>query len=108
MDQRRRRARARVWLIEDVGSRPLAMLVLDDDWVDQLYVDPALTGRGLGSRLVELAKARRPAGLQLWTFATNIEAQRFYLRHGFVVAEATDGSGNEETAPDIRFVWTAP
>lgn len=97
-----------VWLMEGADSRPLAVLVLDDDWVDQLYVDPAATGSGLGSRLIELAKSRRPAGLQLWTFATNTGAQRFYRRHGFTVAETTDGSGNEEKAPDIRFVWTAP
>lgn len=97
-----------VWLMEDTDSRPLAVLVLDEDWVDQLYVDPAFTGRGWGSRLIELAKSRRPGGLQLWTFATNTGAQRFYLRHGFAVAETTDGSGNEEKAPDIRFVWTAP
>ncbi len=97
-----------VWLVEDAGSRPLGVLVLDEDWVDQLYVDPSFTGMGWGSRLIQLAKSRRPAGLQLWTFVTNTEAQRFYLRHGFVVAETTDGSGNEEKAPDIRFVWTAP
>jgi GNAT superfamily N-acetyltransferase len=94
--------------MEDIDSRPLAVLVLDDDWVDQLYVDPAFTSRGLGSRLIELAKSRQPAGLQLWTFATNTGAQRFYLRHGFIAAETTDGSGNEEKAPAIRFVWTAP
>ncbi|MEV4512252.1 GNAT family N-acetyltransferase [Dactylosporangium sp. NPDC049525] len=97
-----------VWLMEDADSRPLGVLVLDEDWVDQLYVAPACTGMGLGSRLIELAKSRRPAGLQLWTFVTNTAAQRFYLRHGFTVAETTDGSGNEEKAPDIRFVWTAP
>ena len=97
-----------VWLTEDGAGRALAVLVLEDDWIDQLYVAPAFTGRGLGSQLVELAKTRRPAGLQLWTFATNTGAQRFYLRHGFVVAERTDGSGNEEKAPDIRFVWPDP
>ncbi|MEG3632612.1 GNAT family N-acetyltransferase [Micromonospora palythoicola] len=96
-----------VWLMEDGDGRPLAVLVLDEGWVDQLYVDPACIGRGLGSQLIEFAKSRRPAGLQLWTFATNIGAQRFYLRHGFRVAETTDGSGNEEKAPDIRFVWSA-
>jgi GNAT superfamily N-acetyltransferase len=97
-----------VWLVEDADSRPLGVMVLDGDWVDQLYVEPGFTGMGLGSRLVELAKSRRPAGLQLWTFATNTAAQRFYLRHAFIVAEMTDGSGNEEKAPDIRFVWTGP
>jgi ribosomal protein S18 acetylase RimI-like enzyme len=69
---------------------------------------PGWTGRGLGSRLVELAKARRPTGLQLWTFTANIRAQRFYERHGFVLAETTSGSGNEEQAPDSRFVWAGP
>jgi|SRR4051812_33326016 len=97
-----------VWLTEDADSRPIAVLVLHDDWVDQLYVDPAFTGRGVGSRLIELAKSRRPAGLQLWTFVTNTGAQRFYRRHGFVVAETNDGSGNEENAPAVRFVWAAP
>ncbi|GIJ75515.1 hypothetical protein Voc01_104320 [Virgisporangium ochraceum] len=97
-----------VWLAEDADGVPLAVMVLDGDRVDQLYVAPGFTGMGLGSRLVEHAKARRPAGLQLWTFVTNTAAQRFYLRHGFVVAEATDGSGNEEQAPDVRFVWTGP
>jgi len=95
-----------VWLAEDDDGRPLAVLVLDGDWIDQLYVAPGRTGGGVGSQLVDLAKARRPEGLQLWTFAANTGAQRFYLRHGFVAAEATDGSGNEEKAPDIRFVWT--
>jgi GNAT superfamily N-acetyltransferase len=97
-----------VWLAEDAGGRTLGVLVLDQDWVDQLYVDPDFTGMGLGTRLIELAKSRRPAGLQLWTFASNAGAQRFYRRHGFLEAERTDGSGNEEKAPDIRFVWTAP
>jgi GNAT superfamily N-acetyltransferase len=94
-----------VWLAESDEDQVLAMLVLDGGWIDQLYVDPIWTGKGLGSRLVELAKSRRPAGLQLWTFVTNVGARRFYERHGFVVAEMTDGSGNEEKEPDIRLVW---
>ncbi|MEV0901848.1 GNAT family N-acetyltransferase [Actinoplanes sp. NPDC049802] len=97
-----------VWLTEDSDGRPLAVLVLDGDWIDQLYVDPPVTGRGLGSQLVDLAKTRRPAGLRLWTFASNAGARRFYARHGFTEAETTDGSGNEEKAPDIRLVWAPP
>jgi GNAT superfamily N-acetyltransferase len=94
-----------VWLACARDAALLGMMVLNGDWVDQLYVDPARTGNGIGTRLLNLAKQRRPDGLQLWTFESNTRAQRFYERHGFAVAEHTDGSANEERAPDIRYVW---
>jgi GNAT superfamily N-acetyltransferase len=95
-----------VWVVDADGEQRLsAVLVLEEDWIDQLYVAPDSWGRGLGGDLVTLAKQRRPRGLQLWTFVSNEGAQRFYRRHGFVEAQRTDGSGNEEGAPDIRFVW---
>jgi 8-oxo-dGTP pyrophosphatase MutT (NUDIX family)/GNAT superfamily N-acetyltransferase len=75
------------------------------DWIDQLYLDPAWIGRGLGERFVEVARQRRPGGLQLWTFAVNVPAQRFYERLGFVEVERTSGAGNEERSPDIRYEW---
>ncbi|PAU45909.1 GNAT family N-acetyltransferase [Streptomyces albireticuli] len=73
--------------------------------VDQLYLAPAWRGRGLGDRFLSLAKERFPAGLELWTFQINTPAHRFYERHGFTAAERTDGSGNEEREPDVRYVW---
>lgn len=94
-----------VWLACADNRVPLGLMVLDGDWVQQLYVDPPWTGRGLGTRLLELAKQRRPEGLQLWTFASNVRAQRFYERNGFSIEERTDGSGNEEHAPDLRYAW---
>jgi GNAT superfamily N-acetyltransferase len=94
-----------VWLAFADHGALLGLMVLDGDWVEQLYMDPAWTGRGLGTRFVELAKQRRPGGLQLWTFVSNARAQRFYERHGFAVEERTDGSGNEEKAPDLRYAW---
>ena len=96
------------WLAVADDGTVLGLMVLDGDWIEQLYMDPAWTGRGLGTRFVELAKQRRPGGLQLWTFVSNVRAQRFYERHGFTVAERTDGSGNEEKAPDLRYVWRPP
>jgi GNAT superfamily N-acetyltransferase len=77
-----------------------------NQWINQLYVDPRHTGRGLGSRLVEVAKSVYPEGLDLWTFAANTGARRFYERHGFVAIASTDGD-NEERAPDIRYHWSA-
>lgn len=99
--------RREVWVAETDERLLVGLLVLeDDDWVDQLYLDPEWTGRGIGSQLVEVAKRRRPDGLQLWTFASNRGAQRFYERHGFAVVERTGGSGNEERSPDVRYVWS--
>jgi GNAT superfamily N-acetyltransferase len=79
--------------------------VLGDEELDQLYVDPPWRGHGIGDRLVELAKQRRATGLELWTFQVNAPARRFYERHGFVEAERTDGTRNEEREPDVRYVW---
>ena len=87
------------------GSDVVGVLALAPGWVEQLYVHPRAQGRGIGSALLDVAKARNPAGLQLWTFQVNVGARRFYARHGFVEAEHTDGANNEEREPDIRFVW---
>jgi GNAT superfamily N-acetyltransferase len=96
-----------LWVAEDRAGALAGILVLDGAWLDQLYVEPALTGRGIGGRLLELAKRERPEGLRLWTFASNTRAHRFYERHGFVEARRTDGRDNEEGAPDILYVWPA-
>lgn len=94
-----------VWICAAADGPLLGMLALDAEWLDQLYVLPGHTGRGIGSALLDLAKTLRPAGFGLWTFAGNLSAQRFYRRHGLVEMERTDGSENEEGAPDIRFVY---
>ena len=87
------------------GESVLGLLTLHDDFIDQLYVASGAQRSGLGMRFIDLAKQLRPEGLQLWAFVTNGPAQAFYAKHGFVEAERTDGSSNEERSPDIRFVW---
>jgi GNAT superfamily N-acetyltransferase len=94
-----------LWVAEDPTGSLAGILVLDGPWVDQLYVEPTITGRGVGAGLVQLAKRERPDGLRLWTFASNPGAQRFYESHGFVATRRTDGRDNEEGAPDILYVW---
>lgn len=97
-----------VWVVDHSTphshDRVLAVLVLDDSWIDQLYVDPAATGRGVGAQLVSLAKDLRPQGLDLWTFQSNVRACRFYERQGFVALPGTT-SDNEERAPALRYCW---
>jgi GNAT superfamily N-acetyltransferase len=92
-----------LWLAESDDGL-LGLLVLDGDWVDQLYVEPGRTGQGVGTTLVEHAMRQRPAGLELWTFQSNAGARRFYERLGFTAAETTEGD-NEEGAPDVRYIW---
>ena len=92
------------WVAELDGA-VVAFCSLREGWIEQLYVAPGHTGGGIGSRLIELAKSRQPEGLQLWTFQVNVGARRFYERHGFRAVELTDGAGNEERQPDVRYAW---
>lgn len=98
--------KSEVWVLDRSGIGIVALMVLDPGWIEHLHVDPGLTGRGLGSRLVSFAQERSPEGLELWTFQSNEGARRFYERHAFVAVEMTDGD-NEEGQPDVRLRWSS-
>ena len=95
-----------LWVIAP-GDHPVALLVLEGDWINQLYVDPPWTGQWLGSMLIDLAKELHPEHLDLWTFQSNTAARRFYERHGFVAIDTTEGE-NEEHGPDVHYRWSNP
>jgi len=97
-------AQREAWLAWE-DETALGLLVLDGFEVDWLFVDPVAQSRGVGSALIEHAKACSPSGLTLWVFESNRRAQAFYERHGFVIVDRTDGADNEEKAPDIRYAW---
>jgi GNAT superfamily N-acetyltransferase len=78
---------------------------LDGDWLTHLYVHPDEIGTGVGHALFEHVTTLRPKGFQFWVFQQNERARRFYEAHGAVAAEFTDGSGNEEKTPDVRYEW---
>jgi chorismate mutase len=80
-------------------------LDLERATVHSLYVAPRAQRTGVGTALVELAKARRPGGFDLWVFVTNTPARGLYRARGLVELETTDGSDNEEHAPDVRMAW---
>ena len=92
-----------VWVAES-GGAPAGFIAFGNGWVNHLYVAPAFQGRGVGSRLLDVAKRASPS-LQLWAFEANGPAIRFYERRGFRVAERTDGAANEARMPDVRMTW---
>jgi GNAT superfamily N-acetyltransferase len=92
-----------VWVADSQGEVK-ALMVLEDEWIDQLYVEPASTGKGIGGTLLGHAMRLRPTGLTLWTFQSNLRARHFYEAHGFVATVSTTGD-NEERVPDVCYEW---
>ena len=93
-----------VWLAE-VDGAPVGYARTTATWLDDLYVAPSHARQGVGGALLDLVKAQRPDGFCLWVFEMNVPARAFYARHGLVELERTDGSANEEQAPDVRLAW---
>jgi 8-oxo-dGTP pyrophosphatase MutT (NUDIX family) len=92
-----------VW-VADVDGVVVGQIMLAPGWLHHLYIDPSWIGRGLGDEFMALARQRQPEGVQLWAFQSSARARRFYERHGFRAVEFTDGEGNEERWPDVRYV----
>ena len=93
-----------VALAESVIVGALAVSMQDEvTWVDQLYIQPGHVGQGIGATLLALVVAAASGPIRLHTFQQHKRARRFYERQGFVAIEFTDGSGNEEKCPDVRY-----
>jgi putative acetyltransferase len=92
-----------VWVAGSNGD-PVGFCAFREGWVDHLYIKPTRQRRGIGSLLLAKAMARY-SPLRLWAFQRNVDAIRFYLRHGFHEIERTDGSRNEEHEPDVLLAW---
>ncbi|TGT39433.1 GNAT family N-acetyltransferase [Mesorhizobium sp. M8A.F.Ca.ET.165.01.1.1] len=89
--------------VAEDGADIVGFIAVIGDWVEQLYLDPASTGQGIGSRLLMDATAALPQ-VKLHCFQANTGARRFYERHGFQAEAFGDGTTNEEGLPDILYV----
>jgi GNAT superfamily N-acetyltransferase len=90
-----------MWVAERNGEL-LGFATCTPTFLDSLYIRPDLKGQGIGSLLLDVVDATHPDGYELWVFESNTGARRLYERRGLVVVERTDGSGNEEKAPDLK------
>jgi GNAT superfamily N-acetyltransferase len=92
-----------VWVAE-TGGEVVGYVAFNDGWLSHLFVHPKHQGRGLGAALLAHVMADRRER-QLWTFQRNARARAFYEQHGWVLAELTDGQGNEQKEPEVRYFW---
>lgn len=91
-------------IVATIEARVVAFLAISGSYIDRLYVDPAMQRRGVGSRLIEHAKAMSPKGLELHTHQQNLMGRAFYERHGFVAVKFGI-SPPPESAPDVEYHW---
>lgn len=96
-----------LWVTEQKDEL-LGFLALRDEWVDHLYIRPDWYRRGIGTRLLDIAKRHRPDGLRLFCFQCNLRARAFYDAKGLVIIRSSDGSENEEREPDLEYAWREP
>ena len=93
-----------MWVAERDGA-PVGFMALSPGWVEQLHVAPADQRTGVGSALLDHAKARM-RDIRLHTHVANAQARAFYAKHGF--EEIAFGVSPEpECAPDVLLRWTA-
>jgi ribosomal protein S18 acetylase RimI-like enzyme len=71
--------------------------------ISHLFVHPDHQGQGVGAALLDDAIKRYGAPLFLWVFEANARARALYESRGFKVTDRTDGSGNDEKLPDMRY-----
>jgi ribosomal protein S18 acetylase RimI-like enzyme len=92
----------------EIDGRVLGFAVVKGNELDALYVAPEDQRQGVGSALFVKAQDERPNGFQFWVFRDNRRARRFYEAHGSHALHETDGAGNEERTPDVRYEWLPP
>ncbi|MBU1175615.1 MAG: GNAT family N-acetyltransferase [Alphaproteobacteria bacterium] len=87
-----------------LDKRACGFIAVENGWIRQMHVDPGHFGKGVGTALIRDAQSCNHQ-LELWCFQNNKRARQLYERFGFAGVEFTDGAGNEEKTPDVRYVW---
>lgn len=91
-----------VWVA--VEREIAGFLAIAGERLGWLYVDPASQRRGIGTALLDKAKALSPEGLTLFTHQRNERARAFYERRGFRAVKF-GVSPPPESEPDLRYRW---
>lgn len=84
-------------------NKVVGIIAFNANEINQLYIHNDYQGKGLGKRLLDMAKANSKGSLVLYTFEVNRKAQQFYERNGFKIIGR--GHENEENLDDIKYEW---
>jgi ribosomal protein S18 acetylase RimI-like enzyme len=88
------------------GGTMAGFVAASPNSIAQLYVFRGHQRRGIGTRLLDLAKRASDGSLWLYTFARNARARAFYEKHGFrAVAHGFEPTWQMD---DVRYEWTRP
>lgn len=72
---------AETWVVEESGNL-IGFISLLGNYIGALFVTPTKQGKGVGTKLIELAK-REKEQLSVGVYNKNIDAKRFYIKSGF-------------------------
>ncbi|ALC85449.1 GNAT family acetyltransferase [Bacillus sp. FJAT-22090] len=86
-----------------IDEEVVGMIAYNERAISQLYIHIDYQGIGIGHTLLDRVKAQSSGRLTLYTFEVNVNAQRFYEKHGFEIIGR--GHENEENLPDIQYEW---
>lgn len=85
------------------NNKVVGIIAFNGNEINQLYIHNDYQGKGLGKKLLRMAKINSKGRLTLYTFEVNHKAQRFYERNGFKIIGR--GHENEENLDDIKYEW---
>jgi ribosomal protein S18 acetylase RimI-like enzyme len=86
------------------NGAPVGFMAIAGGHLNYLYVDPPKQGQGIGTMLLDEARAMAPHGLTLFTHQRNAKARAFYERRSFRVIEL-GVSPAPESEPDVKYEW---
>jgi ribosomal protein S18 acetylase RimI-like enzyme len=96
--------RGTVWVAErreDIVG--FIVVMIQENYLDQIFVDPAHQQQGIGTLLLAKAKELCPQSLTLHTLQRNAQASKFYERHGFTAGRR--GVNKINGLPNVEYRW---
>lgn len=97
---------APLWIAADTDDHAQAFMLIEDEHMEALFVDPAVRGRGLGAALVRHALALHPR-LGTDVNEQNAQAVGFYERMGFRRIGRSDHDAQGRPYPLIHLIRDA-